>query len=264
MLLSIFMQSRIKRLATVSITSLLVLASSFYLPFGFSAVNDGWEASFWLFISNTGGTVGVPLITIVFCTLVSLHYRGWKRKMRTIGLFLIAFSLVLGVFARLNEFFIKEQLQIERPNIKYLHQEQGFNSHAFYAFELKDDRRTFLQRFLHDRPEATTFNNRSLHPKVAQHWIHETGYSFPSGHSFNAFLMATLMAYIILFVYADFSRRRFFVLPFVWATLVALSRVLLGVHSPIDIVFGASFGVFIGFVLIATKYIDKLLVKKVG
>ncbi|WP_430816130.1 phosphatase PAP2 family protein [Carboxylicivirga sp. RSCT41] len=256
------MKARIKQLLIIALICLLVLASTFLLPFGFSAIHDGIAAAFWLFISETGGTIGVVIITLVFCVLVSWHNKGWKRKMLTIVLSLVAFSVVLGLVARLNEFFIKEQLKVQRPNIQYLSSDKGFDSDEFYAHESKEERRRYLVFFLRANAEEISFNDEALHPKVLEHWGHETGYSFPSGHSFNAFLMATLMAYIVLFVYSDFRRRRFFILPFVWATMVALSRVILGVHSPLDISCGAVLGVIIGFCIIKMHLIDRLLKQK--
>lgn len=63
-------------------------------------------------------------------------------------------------------------------------------------------------------------------------------FSFPSGHTSGAFLFSTLC---VLWFGA-------MALPlYLWATLVGLSRVLLGVHFPGDIVAGASIGVMVGF-----------------
>ncbi|MCG8581642.1 MAG: phosphatase PAP2 family protein [Bacteroidales bacterium] len=256
------MKARVKQLLIMALICLLVLTSTFLLSFGFSAIHDGWAASFWLFISDSGGTLGVPLITIVFCVLVSWHNKGWKRKMLSIIFSLIAFSIVLGVVARLNEYFIKEQLKVQRPNIQFLSEEKGFDSHAFYAYESKEERQRYLMHFLRVESGQITFDGEALHVKVLEHWGQETGYSFPSGHSFNAFLMATVMSYIILFVYTDFRRRRFFILPFIWATLVALSRVILGVHSPLDITCGAAMGILIGYSVIYLRLIDRLLKQK--
>ena len=59
-------------------------------------------------------------------------------------------------------------------------------------------------------------------------------FSLPSGHTAAAFLMATLLSsfYPILTPFV-----------FVWASLIGLSRVLLGVHYPSDVLAGASLGV---------------------
>lgn len=59
-------------------------------------------------------------------------------------------------------------------------------------------------------------------------------FSMPSGHAAAAFLMATLVSYY----YPEFM-----VLAFLWAGLIGLSRVLLGVHYPSDILAGIALGV---------------------
>ncbi|TCS41371.1 phosphatase PAP2 family protein [Reinekea marinisedimentorum] len=58
-------------------------------------------------------------------------------------------------------------------------------------------------------------------------------FSFPSGHTSAAFLFAVFVGYLIPAL-----------LPFllVWAVLVALSRIFLGVHFPTDTVVGAMLG----------------------
>ena len=60
-------------------------------------------------------------------------------------------------------------------------------------------------------------------------------FSFPSGHTSAAFLFATLLA----LAFPELT-----ILAFAWSSLVACSRVLLGVHFPSDTLVGASMGVF--------------------
>jgi undecaprenyl-diphosphatase len=63
-------------------------------------------------------------------------------------------------------------------------------------------------------------------------------FSLPSGHTAAAFLMAALVAHF----YPSLA-----ILVYLWATCIGLSRVLLGVHYPSDIVAGAILGLLISF-----------------
>jgi len=64
------------------------------------------------------------------------------------------------------------------------------------------------------------------------------GKSFPSSHAANNFAAATVITYFF---------KRNYTFYFMIATLVALSRVYVGVHYPIDISAGAALGVFLGY-----------------
>ncbi|NUM32858.1 MAG: phosphatase PAP2 family protein [Bacteroidetes bacterium] len=67
--------------------------------------------------------------------------------------------------------------------------------------------------------------------------------SFPSGHTAEAFALA--MAITLLF-----PHKKFAVPIFLWAILVAYSRMALGVHYPFDILGGILLGTTISFVTI--------------
>ena len=67
-------------------------------------------------------------------------------------------------------------------------------------------------------------------------------YGFFSAHAANSFALAT-------FFY--FSLKRFssnFKYLFLWAIIVSYSRIYIGVHFPIDIIFGAFVGFLLGFI----------------
>ena len=66
-------------------------------------------------------------------------------------------------------------------------------------------------------------------------------FSFPSGHTMAAFLLANLCVFEIGLI----------ALPmYLWATGVAISRVILGVHFPTDTIIGAALGSFIAYMLV--------------
>ena len=59
-------------------------------------------------------------------------------------------------------------------------------------------------------------------------------FSLPSGHTAAAFLMAT----IVMHFYPSF-----FIVAYAWASLVGLSRIVLRVHFPLDVIIGACLGI---------------------
>jgi len=90
------------------------------------------------------------------------------------------------------------------------------------------------QVYIKDRPLGYYGEtNLSLQAKVHAPFTQPHHRTFPSGHSQTAFGVAMIIFLLV-------GRDRWF--WFSWATLVALSRVYLGLHWPIDIVAGSIIG----------------------
>jgi undecaprenyl-diphosphatase len=66
--------------------------------------------------------------------------------------------------------------------------------------------------------------------------------SFPSGHTLEAFAIAAALS-------LSFPRKKIVIPVYIWATLVAYSRMALGVHYPSDILAGIVIGTFIGWIV---------------
>lgn len=98
-----------------------------------------------------------------------------------------------------------------------------------------------LLAFLIERPLYFVLKNslRRNRPQAALQNFHSIitpsdKFSFPSGHTSAAFMMATLLSY-----YAP----ALMPLLYGWAALVGFSRVVLGVHFPTDTLVGAILGI---------------------
>ena len=78
-------------------------------------------------------------------------------------------------------------------------------------------------------------------------------YGFFSAHASNSFSLAIFFG--LLFI----NRIRYIIMiTVVYASLISYSRIYLGVHYPIDIIFGGFFGIFVGFVMYIFVYLKFL------
>ena len=78
-------------------------------------------------------------------------------------------------------------------------------------------------------------------------------YGFFSAHASNSFSLAIFFG--LLFK----NRIRYMIIiTIVYASLISYSRIYLGVHFPIDIIVGSSFGIFVGFIIYSFVYLKFL------
>lgn len=76
--------------------------------------------------------------------------------------------------------------------------------------------------------------------------------SFPSGHTLEGFAAAVAFSILV-------PKRKFYIPVFMWASVVAYTRMALGVHYPSDVLGGMIIGSFIGWIVpwLINKYFCK-------
>lgn len=195
-------------------------------------------ASYWITVS--GGTHGTPLIGIAMTALVvGRPGLSWRRRGAEILAILLGMGAVLGAAAYLNEHYVKPFFAVPRPNITELAGAgiMPMSVESFYAKPTKEARSEYLRSIL--------LEDGALHQHVREHWIVETGYSFPSGHSFSAMLFATFFLAMGLSHFSGMRLWLFYSLA-LWALAICFSRTMLRVHSPTDVFVGGVEGVLGG------------------
>jgi len=103
----------------------------------------------------------------------------------------------------------------------------------------------FKNIFLRYRPTHNTDIEHLIHTYTFADGNSYLGglYGFVSSHSANFFALST-------FLFLNFkSFSKYWIFIFLWASLIAYSRVYLGVHYPSDVFVGGLLGVLIGFIV---------------
>lgn len=179
------------------------------------------------------GSVGIAF-TLLALSLLALH--RWRRRPGQWLVFFFCLMAALGS-AFVTKTVAKQYFKEPRPYVLWL-AEQGrlADSGRFYA-QLPSIREKWLADGLREMPE------RQVPGWLKLHWQDEVSYSFPSGHSIAAMTIAGFYCLLLLY------RRRS---PWLvgalatWAVSVCYSRLLLGLHWPVDILASSLLGVMFG------------------
>jgi phosphatidylglycerophosphatase B len=242
----IYLRSGLPLLVTwllIPLAFLLPLVDSTREPY-FDLTNTFSQGAYWL--TQTGGKFGTPIIALLMLTL--LVTRGgltFQRRWKESSVVLVVAAVLGGGVAMFNEYVLKDQLEIPRPNIIALAGENGSGPLGmapkdFYKSGDREARGVLLADTLNRTPRPIAFSS-----SIERHWIDATGYSFPSGHSFSAMFFA---AFFLMTAATFLTTKRLIVfyalLP--WALAVCYSRSILRVHTPTDIVVGGAMGLAVG------------------
>ncbi|MCU7960494.1 MAG: hypothetical protein KZQ58_10965 [gamma proteobacterium symbiont of Bathyaustriella thionipta] len=151
---------------------------------------SGAAAQWAYWLSWSAGKQGAGWLAAGMLLLLLAAQRiSFQTKIRQFFIMVLVIACCAGAGSALNEHLLKPALQVSRPNIISLAGEQGtgplgMTADAFYALGNKTERSHYLQQVLSRKPIP-------MQDLIAAHWIAETGYSMPSGHSFAALFFAT-------------------------------------------------------------------------
>lgn len=251
---------RLKTVYIILFFALLLVTSSMVLPLYLKGGTNVVWSKVWLIITHVGDVNGVLVLLAILSGAVVARKKVRKKILAGIFLFVFMGAILAGV-AVLNEFLFKERLKVHRPSIIYLEQQMDFDAGVMYDLKGKEERRVYLNRVFEDNDiKSVVFEEKSVCAEVIKLWKYETGYSFPSGHSVNSFLLALLASLLALWLYPN----NYFwkvVIIYGGAVLIALSRVFLGVHTPFDITLGAIWGSFLGLLMIVSGVFKRFIFK---
>ncbi len=223
----------------------------FVFPIEFTACSPN---SLWCSIAYQFTVSGGPLGFVLLLCVTGIFYAstGSSAKERFV-VFLkstTALAVFFGLLAYLNEHFTKHILKAPRPSHQFMLNQIGLSQKIDSLYQLdKSQRYDFFATLIKNNP----LQFRQIDLEIQQHWIDEAGFSFPSGHTFNAFLFAMIISYAIYHNRSRQSWRQLFLIPFIWAITVGVSRVAIGAHSALDVSAGATLGIIVGAVFL---YVD--------
>jgi phosphatidylglycerophosphatase B len=235
---------------------LLVCAVWLFYPEFTACSRDSLWCTFCFWTTQSAGRIGTIYVVIAACIFFAVGQRTARGKALVFIRSLLALIVVLSSFAYLNEHLIKTSVRIARPSHTFMVRNTKFNSKLDSIYGLADNnKKVFFRNLVSSDP--VTFG--AIDERILDHWVEEMGYSFPSGHSFNAFLLAGIIAFGI---YQNTSKRRRWlcVIPLLWASLVALSRVAVGAHSALDVSVGSAMGLILSNTLMSFRFTRELII----
>lgn len=232
-----------------SVSAFLVMtATAFIFPLEFSSYErSDFLAPFWNLITDTGGFIGGIVIFLFLMIILILHFKMNARKYSDMNLFLMLVFLIFVFTMGFSQWYLKDCFKKPRP-YQLFFIEKGLisnNGEQFFSMP-RNQKSEYLQGLVKKNNES--LSNVSL--PVLNAWIYESGFSFPSGHAQTSFYYAVIFGFVFLNILPREKKYITFI-PFIWAVLVSLSRIILGLHYPVDIAAGAFAGMLSGFVSIS-------------
>jgi len=246
-----FSRNRIIFICSVAAYVILALIVSFF-PIEFSSFkNTDMFAPVWYFITMSGGVYGGVIIILLSLVYLAVNFRMFKRRHRDIYIFIGILTAFQIIAAGASLYYVKDFFQSYRPSQLYL-TENGVikDRNEFTKLSIAEKR-----VYLHHKIDTSQIFIKEIYPPILASWVYESGFSFPSGHSQTAFFIGPLIAFMI---YRTTTKKFYFIIPLIWAILVPISRVVIGIHYPADVLAGAALGTCLSFIIISMKSVNRI------
>ncbi len=209
--------------------TIATLAIFLVIPLVIIAINWHWQpeslnntSKFFFVITETASfpwaIITSFVLFILFCLLLNIKT---TKKIVLIGILLVG-AILTG---QMIKAVIKSQTAESRPYVLWMNKQYQLSDDKFYSLA-KLEKKQLIDQLL--------TNSNMIPTWLREHWQNETGYSFPSGHTLFAVTWAFLAVTLLGF------KRHYIVvyMLIIWALLIEISRLCLGMHSPVDLLCG--------------------------
>lgn len=244
-----------KRILVPGIIFLFVLCLIlFLLPEGYSSFSDdGIITEFWIFVTISGNPISV-VISVFAATLILIFS---TRKFLSLHHSLFIFIFIAGGLGTMGYYlinYLKASFPEPRPYYSFLSENKSLPEKLEEFTKLTPAQR----RLLFDQDSIFAKVPKGVNPSVYKLWMSETALSFPSGHAFNSAFLGVLYTCILFFTWGK-KLKFFYLVPMVWMILVCLSRIILGLHHKVDVIFGALLGFLAALIFIYAGALNKII-----
>jgi membrane-associated phospholipid phosphatase len=210
----------------------------------------------WVF-AESGQTFGVVgIATVLLLVMATRSGPSWRSRLLEMAVMIVVSLLVLYGGKLVNDHLVKPAIGVARPNIVQLSELDLLRMDVDSFYELsKSDRSEHLDSIKNE----TGFGEIVMRPEVRDHWVKETAFARPSGHSLASLTFATFYLSMALSLLTGWRRWPFHLLV-LWALCVCLSRSILQVHWRADILLGGLVGIVLGSgAFLLTTYVVRRL-----
>ncbi len=211
-----------RNLSIVFTALLLIPVVAWFIDWNWQQNQDYSIIDFILFIITESGSAPyfAMLTSLIFSIWLSMRCKMLQHHW--VIIFLSVF--LLQGSTQIIKSTIKTLWEEPRPYMSYM-VEKGVEIDSFYEQDRKS-REVIIK--------STLQNDQDTPAWLQNHWQQETGFSFPSGHT----IFAVMWAFIIVGFLTrerDPKTNLAIIVMTLWAGLMMISRMRLGMHFPIDL-----------------------------